>query len=597
MPQRCFSYVIWTFRLLAIIAALLQPRDGVAQGAPLILMTEPGGAACGQSNGFIFASATGGSGSYEFILDGTIFNTTGFFTNLPAGGYDVTVTDKITGASTSNFVIVSDGCLTVGTNPQTATCGNANGTVTVSVVGGTMPYEYALDTIGYTGGVFNYQSSNVFNDIAGGWYMVTVMDQDGNIATASVQVGDIQGPIINATVGQPASCLNDDGTVTVSTSGGTSPFYYSVNGGPFGSQAPIGGVASGLDTITVMDDNHCLATDTVTMPLDSNLTLIMDNLPMICQGNSTALLANTNATSYAWTPANGLNNPAVAAPLATPQTTTTYSLTATLGVCTQTGSETLTVLPAPTPDAGASDTICPGKSAQLEGSGGVQYQWSPATYLSDTTIADPMVEQPAASITYSLTVVGANGCTSLQPATVQVVLTPPPVVFAGDDTAVLSGQPLPLDAIDVNNSGFTQYAWTPASGLNNAAVQDPIAQITGNITYTVVATTADGCSGTGSIVIVVVANSNIVVPNAFTPNGDGRNDVLRVDAIGIRDFKYFSVFNRWGQEVFTTSNQGIGWDGTRGGQVQPPGVYVWAAMGLDFSGKQVLRKGTVILIR
>jgi gliding motility-associated-like protein len=134
-------------------------------------------------------------------------------------------------------------------------------------------------------------------------------------------------------------------------------------------------------------------------------------------------------------------------------------------------------------------------------------------------------------------------------------------------------------------------------GLNTASVQDPIAQITENITYTVVATTADGCSGVGSITIAVAAYSDIIVPNAFTPNNDGHNDVLKVDAIGIRDFKYFSVFNRWGQEVFTTSNQGMGWDGTRGGKAQDAGVYVWVAMGLDFSGKQVLRKGTVILIR
>jgi len=291
------------------------------------------------------------------------------------------------------------------------------------------------------------------------------------------------------------------------------------------------------------------------------------------------------------------SNAAIADPVANPAVTTTYDVTAVLGVCTLPGSVTVTVLPAPTASAGAADTICSGKSTELQGSGGVTYQWSPATYLSDPTTADPIVEQPGRSITYSLTVFGADGCASVQSASQLVYVTPPPVVFAGDDTAVLAGQPVPLDAIDVNNSGFTQYVWSPASGLTNAAVKDPTAQITGNITYTVTATTADGCSGAGSIVIAVVGSSNIVVPNAFTPNGDGHNDVLKVDAIGIRDFKYFSVFNRWGQEVFTTSNQGIGWDGMRGGQVQPPGVYVWAAMGLDFSGRTVLRKGTVILIR
>ena len=595
MPQRCFSHVIWTFRLFAIVVAMLHPGNSVAQGT-LTLLTEPTGTTgCGLSDGTIFASATGGSGTYEFILDGTIFNTTGFFPNLAAGQHTVTVVDEITGASTSNVVIVSSACLTVFTDPQTATCGNANGTVTVIVSGGTN-YVYAIDTITYTGGIFQYQASNVFNNVAGGTYMVIVMDLAGDITTALVQVGDIQGPTISTTV-LPASCLNDDGTVTVNTSGGTAPFFYAINGGSFGTQAQFGGVASGPQTITVIDDNKCQDTTTAIVPLDSNLVLTMGSGATICQGVSTPLSASSNATSFIWTPAEGLSNAAIADPVADPATTTTYSVTAVLGVCTQTGTETITILPAPVPDAGPSDTICPGKSAQLEGSGGVAYEWSPATYLSSPFIANPIVQQPATSITYSLTVLGANGCTSVQPATVKVVLTPPPVVFAGDDTAVLAGHTLPLDAIDVSNSGFTQYVWTPASGLNNAAIQDPVAQITGNITYTVTATTADGCSGTASITIDAAAYSDIIVPNAFTPNDDGHNDVLKVDAIGIRDFKYFSVFNRWGQEVFTTNNQGIGWDGTRGGQAQPAGAYVWATMGLDFSGKQVLRKGTVILIR
>jgi gliding motility-associated-like protein len=94
-----------------------------------------------------------------------------------------------------------------------------------------------------------------------------------------------------------------------------------------------------------------------------------------------------------------------------------------------------------------------------------------------------------------------------------------------------------------------------------------------------------------------VTVSDIAVPNAFTPNGDGHNDVLRVHLIGIKDFKYFRVFNRWGQQVFFSSDPGAAWDGTVAGQVQPLGTYVWMALGLDFSGRAVAREGTVILVR
>jgi gliding motility-associated-like protein len=180
---------------------------------------------------------------------------------------------------------------------------------------------------------------------------------------------------------------------------------------------------------------------------------------------------------------------------------------------------------------------------------------------------------------------------------VQVNVTPPAVVFAGDDTTILIGQTLPLDAVDVNNVGFTSYQWSPAIGLDNPGIQDPLATITGDITYLVTAMTAQGCVGTDSITIKAVTMSDIIVPNAFTPIGDGRNDVLKPHAIGIRDFKYFAVYNRWGQRMFYSTNEGAGWDGTVGGQAQPMGTYVWMVMGLDFGGREVERRGSVILVR
>ena len=590
MPQRCFSFLLWSIRLAALAGGLLLvSADAIGQ---LTMTVGATATSCGASNGSITAIASGGQPPYTYTLDGGSANSTGSYPGLIADQYYVTVTDFLGNSVTNYMVFVSNGCLNISTAVQDATCGNTNGTLTVTVTsGGSGSYTYSIDGI-------NYYTSNVFLNVGAGTYTVIVQDLGlSTIATALVSIDDLVGATITATPVVPASCLNDDGTVTVNTSGGTPPLSYSINGGSYGSNAVFSDVASGNQTISVQDHNGCLTSAVVTVPMNNNLTFSVGAGVIICQGTQTTLPVTSNAATFVWTPVDGLSNATIADPVADPAVTTTYDLTAVLGVCTQTGSVTVTVLPAPTASAGAADTICPGKSTELQGSGGVTYQWSPATYLSDPTTADPIVEQPARSITYSLTVFGSDGCASVQPASQLVYVTPPPVVFAGDDTAVLAGQPVPLDAIDVNNSGFTQYVWSPASGLNNAAAQDPIAQITGNITYTVTATTNDGCSGTGSIIIAVVGSSNIVVPNAFTPNGDGHNDVLKVDAIGIHDFKYFSIFNRWGQEVFTTSNQGMGWDGTRGGQVQPAGVYVWAAMGLDFSGRTVLRKGTVILIR
>jgi gliding motility-associated-like protein len=241
---------------------------------------------------------------------------------------------------------------------------------------------------------------------------------------------------------------------------------------------------------------------------------------------------------------------------------------------------------------------CYGKSVELQGSGGASYQWSPATYLDNPQQQDPIMVNPHSSVTYALTVVGANGCTSLSTATVVVTVVPPLKVFAGDDTSVVVGQRVPLNAVDVNGAGFSQYAWTPASGLTNAGVANPTAVISETITYTVTATAPDGCQGVDSLTIkAFTSQADIYVPNAFTPNNDGHNDLLRAIPIGITQFKYFTVYNRWGQPVFTTTNASVGWDGTLSGNTLPAGTFVWVAAGVDYTGRLVQRKGVVILIR
>jgi gliding motility-associated-like protein len=89
----------------------------------------------------------------------------------------------------------------------------------------------------------------------------------------------------------------------------------------------------------------------------------------------------------------------------------------------------------------------------------------------------------------------------------------------------------------------------------------------------------------------------IYVPNAFTPNGDGKNDILKAIPIGLKEFKYFTVYNTYGQQVFITRNPSIGWDGNFKGAKQAMGTYVWIAEGVNYKGTQLQTKGTVILIR
>jgi gliding motility-associated-like protein len=167
----------------------------------------------------------------------------------------------------------------------------------------------------------------------------------------------------------------------------------------------------------------------------------------------------------------------------------------------------------------------------------------------------------------------------------------------GNDTLIGTNQPLQLNALDLNNSGFDQWLWTPFTGLSDPYIPDPVALLTDNITYTLTATAPGGCSATGTISVKLYAGPSIYVPNAFTPNGDGHNDLLKAIPVGILEFKYFVIFNRWGQQVFYSNDPGKGWDGTLNGIPQDPGGFVWMTAGIDFKGNLIQKKGTVLLMR
>jgi gliding motility-associated-like protein len=165
-------------------------------------------------------------------------------------------------------------------------------------------------------------------------------------------------------------------------------------------------------------------------------------------------------------------------------------------------------------------------------------------------------------------------------------------VFAGNDTLAAAGQPVQLNA-----SGGLSYTWTPAAGLNDPNIANPIAVIYATQIFTVKAFTPQGCETYDDVTIKIYKGPDIYLPNAFTPNDDGLNDVLRGIPVGISEFKYLKIFNRYGQELFSTTDYRKGWDGRWKGQKQEAGVYVVIASGIDFNGNAINKKGTVILIR
>lgn len=267
----------------------------------------------------------------------------------------------------------------------------------------------------------------------------------------------------------------------------------------------------------------------------------------------------------------------------------------------------------PFPDARISPdmaAICVGHSTPLQAiiNRGTNYTWSNSGTLSNqgsgTVGSLPFVinaiAAPSRTTDYILSVTN-SGCPNSLKDTFHVDVSPRIIVYAGNDTAVVANQPLQLNAT-VNFPEANNFSWRPATGLNFTNISNPVAMLNTSmgesIMYIVRATDPAGCYGEDNIIVTIFKTGpDIFVPTAFTPNGDGLNDLILPICIGIKQLNYFRLFNRWGQLVFSTKQIGKGWDGRINGMIQGTNNYVFMAEGVDYNGNTIFKKGNIALIR
>jgi len=267
------------------------------------------------------------------------------------------------------------------------------------------------------------------------------------------------------------------------------------------------------------------------------------------------------------------------------------------GCVSAVGTSSVTAYPVPTTSFQTND-ICIGEPAVFTAASTnnsvpvKQWLWSFGDGMISTTGSVRQEHRYASGGNYEVQLTGYSeqGCPSF-PA-VQPLKVYETNAYAGNDTVIAMNEPLML-----NGTGGEFYRWTPASGLSADDIPNPVATLTRHSSFVLTAYTSAGCETTDTINIKVYKGPAFYVPNAFSPNNDGRNDQFRFIAVGLRKVELFQVYNRYGQLLYSSADTNSGWNGQFNGQPQPSGTYVWVVKGLDAAGTSFFKKGTVTLVR
>ncbi len=426
---------------------------------------------------------------------------------------------------------------------------------------------------------------------------LTITVSNGCRDTVSKTITVIDKPPITLAFRDTLICLNDQLQLQAAGNGSFnwSPAVNLVNPG---SPTPIVSPATTTKYYVDLNSDGCLNRDSVLVRVVDHVTLQLMGDTTICTNDTIALRVQSDGLKYAWTPAGQLLDPAAQSPLAITPGTTVYQVLATIGGCSTNGSIRVTTVDYPTVNAGADTTICYQTSAQLLAfTNAISWQWSPASSLSNASTALNPVATPPTTTNYVLTAYRLNsGCPKPSRDSVLITVLPPIIPFAGNDTAVIIGQPLQLNA-----TGGERYEWSPAAYLTASNIPNPVAVFTepsAGIRYKVKAYNSAGCADSSYINIKVFATGpTVFVPSAFTPNNDGKNDLLIPIAVGMQRLDYFNIYNRWGQLVYSAAELGRGWNGRVGGHMQTSNTYVWTVKAIDYRGVAYFAKGMVTLVK
>jgi len=368
-----------------------------------------------------------------------------------------------------------------------------------------------------------------------------------------------------------------------------------VNPSPFTYATP------GSYTVSLTGSNSSGCTGSVSKIIQAySLPLVNAGTDFVlCSGSSKTMQASGAAT-YSWSPSAGLNCTNCASPVTSTTRNTAYIVTGTSTEgCVAMDTVAVTVKEKFVMTRSAGAEMCKGGSKKLSASGANSYEWTPSASLDQANISSP-VATPDTTTTYR--VIGSDNENCFRDTGyITIKVYPIPTVEAGVDKTISVGQT--LDLMPVISADVTDVIWTPTFGLDRSSWPGITVKPTENTEYNVEVKNRGGCTARDRVTVFVVCNgSNLFIPNTFSPNGDGTNDIFYPRGTGLFKVRNLRIFSRWGEIVFDKSNfdannTAYGWDGTSKGKPLNPDVYVYTLEVVCDNGSVLTYRGNITLIK
>jgi gliding motility-associated-like protein len=537
----------------------------------------------GDSTGSVNVSASGGSGSLLFSIDGLNWQVTGTFQNLPGGNYQVSVTDTIGCSIRSNILTIIQPDEIIADITVVNSFNGEPGSIYISASGGTGDLEYSVN-----GSSGPYQPDTAFLGLWPGDHQIAVRDDNGCLYEDTVTLEAI--PPLEIDVSYNSIQCNSDltGSINLMSVNGTGVVEYSIDdSSTFQSNGIYENLPAGQYIIFVRDEDRRIFKDTVEIIQPDTIFVTTDIIPATCNRNTYDGSINLNVSggtpgyTFLW------STDSVTEDL-TDLEAGYYTITITdANNCIYQSIFEVVANTTIIANAGSDTVVCMDNQVILSGSGGVNYFWQPEIRLSNPAITNP-VATITGGIIYILTVTEPGGCYDRDSVTLGVY--PLLGIDAGMDTTIAIGQTIQLNAA---GGPFDVYSWMPQEGLDDPSNQSPLLLVSEDRIFYVTGTTADGCVETDSIIITTAGN--LIIYSGFTPNGDGINDFWDIDNVLFYPNITVDVYNRWGGQVFSSKGYSDNkrWDGTYKGKDVSIGTY-WYVINLNDGSKPITGHVTIV---